>query len=89
MKNWMLIFVVVLSIFLVGMALAKPLAFTLPWWTVAGGGGESAGASYRVYGAIGQPGLGDMASSNYRLRGGFLNGAVLLQQRFYLPLALR
>lgn len=45
--------------------------FQIPWFTIAGGGGDSSGGSYAVSGTIGQPVTGFSSGGNYTLEGGF------------------
>lgn len=47
-------------------------AFEIPWHTVDGGGGRSAGGSFQLSGTIGQHDAGPVLSSGaFSLRGGF------------------
>ncbi len=48
--------------------------FDLWWHVIAGGGGQSASASYAVSGSIGQPAVGPLSSADYRLGAGFWPG---------------
>jgi len=49
------------------------------WWTVDGGGGDSAGGVYLVRGTAGQPDAGaPLVSGQLALEGGFWRGAVEL-----------
>ena len=45
--------------------------FTLNWFTVDGGGGQSTGGVFTVTGTIGQPDAGMMTGGTYTLNGGF------------------
>ena len=48
--------------------------FDLWWHVIAGGGGRSASASYALSGSIGQPAVGGLSSTGYRLGAGFWPG---------------
>jgi len=56
-------------------ALAVPLSaqnVAIDWFTLDGGGGDSAGGAYTISGTIGQPDAGrPMIGGNYSLTGGF------------------
>jgi hypothetical protein len=55
-----------------GAALAQGSGLQVPWYTVDGGGGISAGGDYTVHGTIGQPDAGPPLSGNgFSLSGGF------------------
>lgn len=61
---------------LAGLLLAVPAVqaqtYSLNWFTVAGGGGTSAGGTYQVTGTIGQPAAGGpLTGGSYSLTGGF------------------
>ncbi len=45
--------------------------FSIPWWTVDGGGGTSLGGGFAVSGTIGQPDAGTLSGGSYTIRGGF------------------
>ena len=45
--------------------------FTLDWFAVAGGGGESSGGDYTLASTIGQSLAGGMGGGDYALEGGF------------------
>lgn len=63
------------TVALVTGAIAQSSAdFSLWWHTIAGGGGQSASASYAVNGSIGQPAGGGLSSTGYRLDAGFWPG---------------
>jgi hypothetical protein len=44
---------------------------TIPWWTVDGGGGNSAGGSYQLAGTSGQADAGLLSGGTYTVEGGF------------------
>ncbi len=57
---------------LVGLAIAQSGgSYNLNWFTVAGGGGESAGSDYVLIGIVGQPAAGSVSGGTYTIRGGF------------------
>ena len=59
----------------IGIALAAPIAYSIPWWTVDGGGGTSQGGEYTVSGTIGQADTSPlMSSGDYEVVGGFRAG---------------
>ncbi len=72
---------------LAGVALANG-AHELPWFTVDGGGGESAGGGFTLAGTAGQPDAGALSGGEYTLLGGLWPGAMPLSYR-YLPIILR
>src|SRR5438093_13185504 len=45
--------------------------FAINWFTIDGGGGDSAGGQYVLHGTIGQPDAGAMSGGGYFLAGGF------------------
>lgn len=85
-KKWML-WLSLLSLLVVGAALAAPLAYTLDWWTADSGGGSSNGGSYTLNGTIGQPDAGLLTGGNYTLGGGFWGGGAWQpENHVYIPL---
>jgi hypothetical protein len=52
---------------------ARAQEFDIDWFSLAGGGGTSAGGTYSVSGTVGQPGAGGaaMTGGSYSLAGGF------------------
>ena len=69
-------------------ALAGSVAYDLSWFTVDGGGGESAGGGYALAGTAGQPDTAALSGGTYTLVGGFWPGAEALSYR-YLPIIMR
>lgn len=66
--------------------------YDLTWSTIDSGGYTfSAGGSFSVGGAIGQPDAGLLSGGNYSLGGGFWGGGKLIGVKYYLylPLTLR
>jgi hypothetical protein len=46
--------------------------FSIPWYKIAGGGGDSSGGTYQVSGTIGQPDASGVSTGgSYSLTGGF------------------
>lgn len=59
------------------MAITRADTYSIPWWTVDGGGGTSTGGGYSLSGTVGQPDAGGpMTGGSYALSGGFWVGAV-------------
>jgi hypothetical protein len=57
---------------LIGSALlAFAQNYSIPWYTIAGGGGTSSNGVYSVSGTIGQPAAGTLSGGSYSLTGGF------------------
>jgi hypothetical protein len=53
---------------------ASPLAaqeFTLDWFTVAAGGGESGGGDFQLRATVGQSDAGNLAGGTFEMAGGF------------------
>jgi hypothetical protein len=83
--------VLVLIIFVSGIALAAG-SYDLSWWTVDGGGGTSSGNGYTLNGTLGQPDAGTVTSGGgYALAGGFWHGGVAAspETKVYLPLLVK
>jgi hypothetical protein len=55
----------------------------------SGGATSSAGSSYSLGGAIGQPDAGTSNGGNYTLAGGFWDGGASVGNNLFLPLILR
>lgn len=55
----------------VGVVNAGPI-LQIDWFSIDGGGGNSAGGNFAVTGVIGQPDAGSMAGGNFAIEGGFL-----------------
>ena len=52
-------------------ARAQSANYSIPWHTIAGGGGTSSGGNYTVSGTIGQHSTATMSGGAYSLTGGF------------------
>ncbi len=51
--------------------------YSIPWWTVAGGGGQSSGGDFSVTGTIGQSDAGVLQGGALAINGGFWHGGAL------------
>lgn len=69
---------------------AGPLAdsFSIPWWTVDGGGGSSQGGAYTLKGTVGQADAGTISGGNFSLTGGYWS-ITMVVFRIYLPVTQR
>lgn len=70
-----------------GVALANA-GYEVAWFTVDGGGGQSAGGSFTLAGTAGQPDAGILSGGAYTLAGGFWPGAGANFLRF-LPIVMK
>jgi len=52
--------------------------FTLDWYAVAAGGGESSGGDFELSATIGQPDAGDMLGGDFAILGGFWSIATVV-----------
>jgi len=71
MKALTLLIIVLVTISMAG------ADYSISWYTIEGGGGQSSGGQYIVSGTIGQPDAGYLGSGNYELLGGFWVGGPL------------
>ncbi len=80
-----------LLLLVIGAAYAQASGFSLPWWTVDSGGGDSSAAGYSLRGSIGQPDAGVLSAEGYQLSGGFWAGAAPAPAgvSVYLPVVTR
>lgn len=53
------------------LATVAPAQYAIDWFTVASGGGSSAGGDFALRGTIGQPDAGAMSGGSFTLSGGF------------------
>jgi hypothetical protein len=51
--------------------------YQIDWYTIGGGGGQSAGGQYKLAGTIGQPDASYSEGGNYEVLGGFWPGGPL------------
>lgn len=58
-------------ILVLALALHAQAQFTIDWFTLDGGGGQSSGGAYTLNGTIGQPDAAVSSGGNYALHGGF------------------
>jgi hypothetical protein len=88
-----LVFTLALALVVLGTGVALAAGdYTLSWWTVPGGGGESSGGGYSLSGAAGQPAAGELCGTGYHISGGFWVGAGASAPppaKLYLPLIIR
>jgi len=63
--------------------------YTLDWWTVDSGGGDSHGGNYALSGAIGQPDAAQSQGGSYTLSGGFWAGGRLQKYIVHLPVVMK
>ncbi len=88
---FVLILLGLLAVF--GVAAAGVTGFSIPWWTVDAGGGQSAGGSYQVDGTLGQPDAGTLSGGAYELQGGFWDAGTAPTPPptlyLYLPIVVR
>jgi hypothetical protein len=54
-----------------GTSAAPDATYTIPWYTVDGGGGTSSGGIYALQGTAGQPDAGVLTGGEYTLTGGY------------------
>jgi len=71
MKALTLLIIVLVTISMVG------ADYSISWYTIDGGGGQSSGGQYVLTGTIGQPDAGYHGGGNYELLGGFWVGGPL------------
>ena len=53
--------------------------YSIDWWSIDGGGGQSTGGVFSVTGTIGQPDAGVMSGGNFTLQGGFWGVVAAIQ----------
>ena len=71
-----------------GSTTASPDAtYTIPWYTVDGGGGTSSAGIFTLQGTAGQPDAGVLTGGGYTLTGGFWYAHS--EQGIWLPLVTR
>lgn len=67
---------------------APQASYTLPWYTMDGGGGKATGGKYLLNATIGQPDAATGSSGGkYKLKSGFWAGIAV--NRMYLPVMKR
>jgi hypothetical protein len=81
---------VLMLAFSAGVAASSPLAdsFSIPWWTVDGGGGASQGGAYTLNGTAGQADASLATGGRYSLASGFWSVKMVVF-RNYLPVVRR
>ncbi len=55
-----------------------PQSFTIPWYTIDGGGGSSEGGQFSVSGTIGQPDTGVMIGGAFEITGGYWSQPIFI-----------
>ncbi len=88
MKPRLIFMLLITALLLVSIpaAQAAPQVYDLPWWKVAGGGGDSQGGSYLLRGTAGQAEAGTLTGGQYILEGGFWSGFPAGGHEVFLPL---
>jgi hypothetical protein len=87
MKKRLLVLSLIGILFLAYSLPVQAQSYAIPWWTVDGGGGTSAGGGYSLTGTIGQPDAGVMTGGGYSLTGGYWGLEPF--HLIYLPLILK
>ena len=60
--------------------------YSIDWYVIGSGGGESQSTNYRINGTIGQPIVGISSSANYTVESGFWVGSGIMELGYeYLP----
>ena len=91
-KKWVILGTLIVSLFLVGTALARPQAHTINWWVIGGGGGSGTAGDTALDGTVGQWAVSSGTEGNRHLASGFWGGgdaAGPADEEVFLPLALR
>ncbi len=86
--KYVLLFVMVLFLLVSGAMALGNGRFSLPWWTVDGGGGTSQGSTFTVSGTMGQTDAGTASGNVFTLTGGFWGQTPMqpsLTLQLYLP----
>lgn len=91
MKRTILIVALCGILLLTAAALAQPTSFTIPWWTVDGGGGRVSGGRYAINGTTGQFDAHTPAGGgDYVINGGYWQSGVSGGgNMIFLPLMLK
>jgi hypothetical protein len=82
----MALLIAVLIVFSTTFAFAQSGGYSLDWFSIDNGGGQSIGGAYALNGVIGQAEAGALSGGAYTLNGGFLQ---ISDYRVYLPTVLR
>ena len=92
-KKWMILSALVVSLFLVGIALAAPNAASINWWVISGGGASETAGNTSLDGTLGQWAVGSDTAGTTQLGSGFWGGCSptgeVDQHNIFLPLVLR
>ena len=85
-----IIIITLFSLSILAMGAIAYSGYVISWFTIDGGGGESAGGMYTLSGTLGQTEAGPtMGGGDYTLSGGFWGGAATTVSYIYLPLIQR
>ena len=77
-----------IALFLAGAVLAQTSAsYDLSWYTMSGGGGRAASASFAMNSTVGQAAVGISDSPSYRMSSGYWQP--WLDRFLYLPLVMK
>jgi len=60
-------------------AIPSSAQYTIDWFTLDGGGGQSSGGAYTLAGTIGQPDAGIVSGRAYTVYGGFWSASAVVQ----------
>jgi hypothetical protein len=82
----MVLLIATLLVFSATSVFAQSGGYTLDWFSIDNGGGQSIGGSYTLNGVIGQADAGILSGGAYTLNGGFLR---TVDYQVYLPVVLR
>jgi hypothetical protein len=87
MKPKLVIILLIAALLLVSIpaAQADPQAYDLPWWKVAGGGGDSQGGLYLLQGTAGQAEPGTLSGGQYAIVGGFWSIPQPAGKKIFIP----
>ena len=88
-----LLLLLVLLLLLIGTTIASAQTdtdYSISWWTVDGGGGDSQSADeqYKLNGSIGQPDVGHATGNGYSVKGGFWISLSTAIREFFINLPL-
>jgi hypothetical protein len=89
-KKWVILCTLIVSLSLVGTALARPQAHSINRWVIGGGGGSETSGDTFLGGTVGQWAVGSDTSGSTHLASGFWGGGAADsgEERIFLPLAL-
>lgn len=89
MKRGISIFLLMLALVIpITIAFAQAAGYTIPWSTIANGGGISSDGTFTLQGTSGQAVIGTMSDGAHTLTGGFWASSAD-SYRSYLPVILK